>query len=85
MSDPVRDGGSFERRSRFTTWAYTVATRSLLRMKKRFVVRAWIEPVAKQLDDVVAIGDVYRFDRFKAVGALWRELQGRFPQLLDAG
>jgi RNA polymerase sigma factor (sigma-70 family) len=29
--------GSFEGRSRFTTWAYTVATRSLLRTKKRFV------------------------------------------------
>ncbi len=29
--------GSFEGRSKFTTWAYTVATRSLLRTKKRFV------------------------------------------------
>jgi RNA polymerase sigma factor (sigma-70 family) len=29
--------GSFEGRSKFTTWAYTVATRTLLRTKKRFV------------------------------------------------
>jgi hypothetical protein len=29
-------------------------------------VRVWIEPVAKQLDSVVAIGDLYRFDRFAA-------------------
>ena len=29
--------GSFEGRSKFTTWAYTVATRSLLRTKRRFV------------------------------------------------
>ena len=48
-------------------------------------VRAWIEPAAKQLDDVVAIGELYRFDRFKAPAALWRDLQGRFPDLLDAG
>lgn len=47
-------------------------------------VRVWIEPVAKQLDDVVAIGDLYRFDRFKAPAALWEDLQGRFPELLDA-
>jgi hypothetical protein len=48
-------------------------------------VRLWIEPVAKQLDDVVAIGDLYRFDRFAPPAALWSELQGRFPDLLDAG
>ena len=48
-------------------------------------VRVWIEPLAKQLDDVVAIGDLYRFDRFKAPAELWHELQGRFPELLDAG
>jgi hypothetical protein len=35
-------------------------------------VRLWIEPVVKQLDDVVAIGDLYRFDRFAAPNALWR-------------
>jgi DNA-directed RNA polymerase specialized sigma24 family protein len=29
-------------------------------------VRVWVEPVAKQLDAVVAIGDLYRFDRFAA-------------------
>ena len=48
-------------------------------------VRMWIEPVARQLDDVVAIGDLYRFDRFAAPAALWDELQARFPELLDAG
>ena len=48
-------------------------------------VRVWIEPVAKQLDDVVAIGGLYRFDRFMAPAALWRELQDRFPELLNAG
>jgi RNA polymerase sigma factor (sigma-70 family) len=45
-------------------------------------VRAWIEPVAKQLDDVVAIGDLYRFDRFTAPATLWEELQQRYPALL---
>jgi RNA polymerase sigma factor (sigma-70 family) len=180
--------GSFEGRSRFTTWAYTVATRSLLRTKKRFVetavqgpeefasfldagiaeadptmeeaeyrllceevrisctygmllcipraqraaylladvvgltdvegadvlgcsreafrqreagilrrdhlplaehpraaVRVWIEPLAKQLDEVVAIGDLYRFDRFVAPEALWNDLVERYPTLLDPG
>ena len=48
-------------------------------------VRVWIEPVAKQLDDVVAIGNLSRFDRFEAPAALWAELKGRFPELLDAG
>ena len=48
-------------------------------------VREWIEPVAKQLDDVVTIGDLYRFDRFTAPPALWKELRSRFPELLDAG
>ena len=48
-------------------------------------VRVWIEPVAKQLDDVVAIGDLYRFDRFAPPDALWEDLQLRYPDLLDAG
>jgi RNA polymerase sigma factor (sigma-70 family) len=47
--------------------------------------RAWIEPVAKQLDEVVAIGDLYRFDRFAAPASLWDELQQRYPELLTAG
>lgn len=42
----------------------------------------WVEPVAKQLDAVVAIGDLYRFDRFAAPAQLWEELQARFPDLL---
>ena len=48
----------------------------------REVRRRWIEPVARQLDDVVAIGDLYRFDRFTAPAALWAELQRRFPDLV---
>jgi RNA polymerase sigma factor (sigma-70 family) len=44
--------------------------------------RVWIEPVAKQLDAVVAIGDLYRFDRFAAPDQLWADLQARFPDLL---
>jgi len=45
-------------------------------------VRAWVEPLAKQLDDVAAIGDLYRYDRFAAPAALWADLQQRFPTLL---
>jgi RNA polymerase sigma factor (sigma-70 family) len=47
--------------------------------------RVWIEPVAKQLDTVAAIGDLYRFDRFAAPAELWEDLQARFPELLSAG
>ena len=48
-------------------------------------VRVWIEPVAKQLDTVAAIGDLYRFDRFAAPAELWNDLQARFPEFLTAG
>ena len=48
----------------------------------RAEVRVWIEPYAKQLDEVAAIGDLYRFDRFAAPAALWQELQDRYPELL---
>jgi RNA polymerase sigma factor (sigma-70 family) len=47
-------------------------------------VRVWIEPVAKQLDEVIAIGDLYRFDRFTAPASLWNDLQKRYPELLTA-
>jgi RNA polymerase sigma factor (sigma-70 family) len=47
-------------------------------------VRVWIEPYARQLDEVAAIGDLYRFDRFAAPAALWRDLQDRYPELLKA-
>jgi RNA polymerase sigma factor (sigma-70 family) len=47
-------------------------------------VRVWLEPVAKQLDAVGAIGDLYRFDRFAAPAELWNALQARFPELLTA-
>jgi len=46
--------------------------------------RAWVEPVAKQLDMVTAIGDLYRFDRFAAPAQLWEDLLERFPELLNA-
>jgi RNA polymerase sigma factor (sigma-70 family) len=48
----------------------------------RTTIRVWIEPYAKQLDEVTAIGDLYRFDRFTAPATLWRDLQDRFPELL---
>jgi hypothetical protein len=41
-------------------------------------------PVAKQLDAVVAISDLYRFDRFAAPAELWDDLQSRFPDLLTS-
>jgi RNA polymerase sigma factor (sigma-70 family) len=50
----------------------------------RQLPRVWIEPVAKQLDAVAAIGDLYRFDRFAAPAELWDDLQARFPVLLNA-
>jgi RNA polymerase sigma factor (sigma-70 family) len=48
-------------------------------------VRVWIEPVARELDEITAIGDLYRFDRFSAPAQLWDELRERYPALLDAG
>jgi hypothetical protein len=56
----------------------------LLAEHPREKVRVWIEPVAKQLDEVVAIGDLYRFDRFKAPAELWDDLQQRFKDVLEA-
>jgi RNA polymerase sigma factor (sigma-70 family) len=58
-------------------------TRLPLARHPRQDVRVWIEPVAKQLDAVVAIGDLYRFDRFAAPASLWDDLQARFPELLN--
>jgi RNA polymerase sigma factor (sigma-70 family) len=57
-------------------------TRLPLARHPRQEVRVWIEPVAKQLDTVAAIGDLYRFDRFAAPTELWNDLQARFPELL---
>jgi RNA polymerase sigma factor (sigma-70 family) len=48
----------------------------------REVQRRWVEPAARQLDDVVAIGELYRFDRFAPPATLWADLQRRFPELL---
>jgi hypothetical protein len=36
------------------------------------------------LDDVIAIGDLYRFDRFAVPAALRDHLQQRYPELLAA-
>lgn len=47
-------------------------------------MRVWIESVARQLDEVIAVGDLYRFDRFAAPDAPWDDLQRRFPTLLAA-
>jgi RNA polymerase sigma factor (sigma-70 family) len=55
-----------------------------LAIHPREEVRVWIEPYAKQLDEVTAIGDLYRFDRFAAPAALWKDLQDRYPELLKA-
>ncbi|MDY7102309.1 MAG: RNA polymerase sigma factor [Actinomycetota bacterium] len=51
----------------------------------RTETRVWIEPAAKALDQVLAIGDLYRFDRFAAPAALWDDLVDRYPALLTAG
>jgi RNA polymerase sigma factor (sigma-70 family) len=59
-------------------------TRLPLARHPRHEVRRWIEPVAKELDAVAAIGDLYRFDRFAAPTEVWDELQARFPKLLNA-
>jgi hypothetical protein len=43
--------------------------------------RVWLEPVAKQLDAIDVIGELYRFDRFAAPAEVWDDLQSRFPEL----
>jgi hypothetical protein len=64
-----------------------ILDRDQLRLARhsREEARIWIEPVAKQLDTVMAIGDLYRFDRFAAPPELWHDLQARFPELLTSG
>jgi len=59
-------------------------TRLPLARHPRENVRVWIEPVAKQLDMVSAIGNLYRVDRFAAPAKLWDDLEARFPELLTA-
>jgi hypothetical protein len=44
-----------------------------------------IEPVAKQLDAVEAIGDLYRFDSFAAPAEVWAEPAGSVPRAPKAG
>ncbi|MGF1664495.1 MAG: hypothetical protein ACFCVG_18870 [Kineosporiaceae bacterium] len=43
-----------------------------------------LEPEADQLDMVVAIGDLYRRDRWAAPAAVWEDLERRFPDLLTS-
>jgi RNA polymerase sigma factor (sigma-70 family) len=59
-------------------------TRLPLARHPRQEVRVWIEPVAKQVDAIDAIGELYRFDRFAAPAEVWDDLQARFPELLNA-
>jgi hypothetical protein len=54
-------------------------TRLPLARHPRQGTHVWIEPVAKQLDTVAAIGDLYRF---AAPAELWDDLQACFPDLL---
>jgi hypothetical protein len=56
--------------------------RLVLATHPREEARVWIEPLARQLDEIVAIGDLYRFDRFTAPASLWDDLQQRHPGLL---
>src|SRR5262245_40504993 len=60
-------------------------TRLALACHQRQEARFWIEPLAKQLDAVGAIGDLYRFDLFAAPAEVWDDLRARFPELLDGG
>jgi hypothetical protein len=74
--------GSFEGPSKFTTWADTVATRSLLRTRNDVIGLS--EPAARQLDDVMAIGDLYHFDRFAAPDTLRADFPRHSPSPLDS-
>jgi RNA polymerase sigma factor (sigma-70 family) len=42
------------------------------------------EKVADQIEDIVAIGSLYRRDRFAAPVEMWSQLQSAMPDLLDA-
>lgn len=42
------------------------------------------EKVANQIDEVVAIGELYQRDRFAAPLELWNQLQTAMPELIDA-
>ncbi len=42
-------------------------------------------PASEATPFVVAIGDLYRFDRLAAPAKLWNDLQQRYPELLAAG
>ncbi len=45
---------------------------------------ASFERVADQIDDIVAIGSLYRRDRFAAPAEVWSQLHAAMPDLLDA-
>jgi hypothetical protein len=42
------------------------------------------ERLSHELDQVVAIADLYRADRFAAPGQIWEDLRLRFPELTGA-
>jgi RNA polymerase sigma factor (sigma-70 family) len=42
------------------------------------------ERAADQIEDVVAIGNLYRSDRFAAPASIWSQLHAAMPDLLDA-
>jgi hypothetical protein len=45
-----------------------------------------IDPTLEETEfRMLAIGDLYRFDRFTAPARLWDDLQQRYPELLTAG
>ena len=56
----------------------------VLAVHPRDRVRLRVEAVAQQLDAVVAIGDLYRIDRFTAPSQLWDQLRQKYPDLLEA-
>lgn len=45
---------------------------------------ALFERAADQIEDIVAIGNLYRSDRFAAPSSIWSQLHAAMPELLDA-
>ena len=43
-----------------------------------------IETVGSQIDAIVAIGDLYKRDRFAAPASVWSDLAAAMPELVDA-
>lgn len=74
--------GSFEGRSRFMTWAYTVATHPR-RDRRPILADTTIEAAARQLDLAEAIAEIYRSDpEFVAPLRVYEGLRRSAPDLL---